>query len=88
MTVTDAPLCDCPRCLPAPADALVRRLIEAAASAIANERPSLEHRPETVRGITLELTLTSTGQVNEATCYVERRTQAGALLCRQTKSQR
>ena len=51
---------------------LVTRLQEAAAAAIANERPTLEHRPEQVKGITLELELSRAGQVVEATCYVQR----------------
>jgi hypothetical protein len=51
---------------------LVERLTAAAAAAIANERPTLEHRPEQVKGITLELELSCAGDVVEATCYVER----------------
>jgi hypothetical protein len=77
-------LCTCPRCVPAPADGLVRRLIEAAALAIANERPSLEHQNGHVRGVTLELVLSSSGQVSEAICYVERRPKAASLLARYT----
>lgn len=61
---------------------LVQRLTEAASAAIANERPSLEHRSETVRGLTIELTLTGAGKLVHATAYVERRTSAGALLNR------
>ena len=63
---------------------LVIRLIEAATAAIANERPSLESPVGHVRGVTIELVLSSQGQVHEAVCYVERRTQGGALLKRQT----
>ena len=61
---------------------LVERLTEASRLAIENERPSLEHRPETVRGLTIELTIGKTGQLGEAVCYVERRTQGTALLGR------
>ncbi len=56
---------------------LVARLIEAAAAAIANERPTLEHRPEQVKGITLELELSRAGDVVEATCYVQRQYRVG-----------
>ena len=61
---------------------LVQRLTDAAAAAILNERPSLEHPVGRVAGITIELLLTGTGQVGEAHVYVERRTQGGALLAR------
>jgi hypothetical protein len=74
--------CDRPCVEPSPADDLVRRLIKAASAAIANERPALAHRPETVRGLTIELTLTGAGQVHEAIVYLERRTKAGALMSR------
>jgi hypothetical protein len=62
---------------------LVSRLTEAAEAAIRNERPALEHPAGHVRGVTIELMLTSTGQVHEAACYVERRTSGAALLDRQ-----
>ena len=51
---------------------LVARLTAAAAAAIANERPTLEHKAEQVKGITLELEVSRTGDVVEATCYVQR----------------
>jgi hypothetical protein len=51
---------------------VVQRLIDAAAAAIANERPALEHKPEQLKGITLELELGRTGEVVEAICYVQR----------------
>jgi hypothetical protein len=51
---------------------VVQRLIDAAAAAIANERPALEHKPEQLKGITLELELGRTGEFVEATCYVQR----------------
>jgi hypothetical protein len=63
---------------------LVTQLTEAATAAIANERASLESAVGHVRGVTLELVLTTQGQVHEAVCYVERRTQGGALLARHT----
>ena len=61
---------------------LVTRLQEAACAAIANERPVLESPVGHVRGVTIELVLSGSGQVHEAVAYVERRTQAGALLAR------
>ncbi len=61
---------------------LVTRLVDAASAAIANERPSLEHAPATVGGVTIELTITRDGQVKDAITYVERRAHAGALLAR------
>ena len=64
---------------------LVERLTEAAAEAAANERPSLEHPIGHVRGVTIELTISSTGQIHECLVYVERRTSAGALLARHVK---
>ena len=51
---------------------LVTRLQAAASAAIANERPTLEHKPEQVKGITLELELSRAGDVVGATCYVQR----------------
>ena len=56
---------------------VVQRLTDAAAVAIANERPALEHKPEQVKGITLELELSRTGDVIEATCYVQRQYRVG-----------
>jgi hypothetical protein len=65
---------------------LVRRLTEAAVAAIENERGALESPAAGhVRGVTIELILTSQGMVHEALAYVERRTSAGALLARHTK---
>ena len=66
---------------------LVTRLTEAATAAILNERPSLESPVGHVRGVTLELVLSSQGQVTEATRYVERRTQGGALLARHIRKE-
>ena len=74
--------CDRYKCAPALVDGLIRRLIEAAALAISNERSALEHPIGHVRGITVELVLSSTGQVSQCVAYVERRTTAGALLGR------
>jgi hypothetical protein len=66
---------------------IVQRLTEAAAAAIANERPALEHPVGHVRGLTVELALTSTGQVSEAVAFVERRTAGPALLAGVTKKE-
>jgi hypothetical protein len=51
---------------------LVERLTEAAAAAIADERPGLEYEPERLRGIVLDLSVNSAGIVTEGTVYVER----------------
>jgi hypothetical protein len=64
---------------------LVAKLTEAAAAAIENERPSLEHRPETVKGLTIELTLGGHGEISQAVVYLERRTKGPALLERHAK---
>jgi hypothetical protein len=61
---------------------LVTRLQQAAAAAIENEAPALKSPVGHVRGVTIELVLTSAGQVRESVAYVERRTSAGALLSR------
>ncbi len=66
---------------------LVQRLTDAATAAIANERPSLEHPVGRVVGLTLELVIDGAGQVREAVCYVERRTQGGALLARHIRKE-
>jgi hypothetical protein len=63
---------------------LVRRLTDAAAAAIVDERPALENPRGHVRVVTIELVLTGAGQVHEAGCYVERRAAGGALLARHT----
>lgn len=55
-----------------PAD-LIARLTDAACAAIANERPSLESGPGQVRGLTVELQISGSGAVTEATSFVERR---------------
>src|SRR5688572_11590457 len=57
---------------------LVETLIEAAASAIRNQQTALKSPVGHVRSVTVELVLTSAGQIHEAVCYVERRTAAGA----------
>lgn len=57
----------------APVD-IVARLAHAAAAAIAHERPSLERGPGLVRGVTIELALSTSGQVTEAVSFIERRT--------------
>ena len=59
---------------------LVSKLTAAAVAAIANDRPALEHPVGHVRGVTVELVLTSARQVHEAHVFVERRTQGVALL--------
>ena len=58
---------------------LVTRLREAATAAIANETPALTHRPETIRGVTVEVTLGKAGGLADVVVYVERRTKADQL---------
>jgi hypothetical protein len=73
LTVSDAPICDCPRRVPATSDDLVRKLIEAAAGAIANQWNDLAYRPEQIRGLMLELELANSGTVIDVTAHVTRR---------------
>src|SRR6266498_3825382 len=61
---------------------LVEKLTEAATAAIRNERPSLEHQPETVKGLTVEIVVGKDGRPGDVVVYLERRTQGGALLGR------
>jgi hypothetical protein len=65
---------------------LEERLVMAAEAAIRDQRQSLAHKPEQVRGITLELTVGRDGLVKEAISFVERRAHAGALLDRYVKA--
>ena len=53
---------------------LTQRLQDAAAAAIADERPTLAHDPARLRGITVELTIANNGAVIEGRCWVERAT--------------
>jgi hypothetical protein len=61
---------------------LVARLQDAAAAAIENERPALESLNGHLRGVTIELVPSSTGQVYEAIGYMERRPSGAGLLPR------
>jgi len=63
---------------------LADRLADAARAAVLNERTALEHPAGGVRGVTIELTVTGAGQLDEATAYVERRSKGPALLARRT----
>jgi hypothetical protein len=63
---------------------LEERLVMAATAAIRNERQALGYRPETIRGLTVEVTLGKAGGLADVVVYVERRTSAGALLDHQT----
>ena len=67
---------------------LVQRSQDAAAAAISQERPALESPEGKVRGVTIELVLTSAGTVHEAAAYVERRTQGPALLARKVATKK
>ena len=55
---------------------LIMRLTDAAAEAIANERPALEHDPARLCGITIELEAANGGQVIDGRCRVERKVKA------------
>ena len=72
MTVSEA-ICSCDCRVPAISDDLVRRLIEAAASAIANQQNDLVYKPEQVRGLMVELELANGGQVIDVTAHITRR---------------
>ena len=52
---------------------LVERLTEAAAAAIADVAPMVEHDVRTVRSVQFELTLANASQVVEATAWIERK---------------
>ena len=56
---------------------LIEKLITAAAEAIQNERPSLDHDPGRVRGVVLDLAI-GPGQSISGSCYVEKRLKLGA----------
>ncbi len=56
----------------APVD-LVARLTEAAAEAIANERPSLEYDANRLRGLVIELTVANNGAVIDGRAWIERK---------------
>jgi hypothetical protein len=50
-----------------------------ATTAIRDLRTSLEHRPASIRGVTVELTVSPTGEVRDVISYIERRDRASAL---------
>ena len=66
---------------------LVTRLTDAAEAAIRDQRQSLAHKPEQVRGITIELTIGRDGLVKEAIMFTERRASAGALMGRHIRKE-
>jgi hypothetical protein len=70
-------VCSNATCEPTPSDELVRRLIEMAALAIANERAALPYRLKTIRVIHGEVTLTSSGTVDECVGHIEKRCEKG-----------
>jgi hypothetical protein len=51
----------------------VRRPIEAAASAIANQQHDLAYKPEQMRGLMVEVELANGGQVVDVTAHVTRK---------------
>jgi hypothetical protein len=58
---------------------LVQRLQAAAGMAIADLRTSLEHRPESIRGVTLEFTVTPARQLRDVVSFIERRDRVNAV---------
>ena len=58
---------------------LEERLVQAAEAAFRNERQALGYRPETIRGLTVEVTLGRAGGLADVVVYVERRTKADQL---------
>ena len=66
---------------------LEERLVQAAEAAIRNERQALVSPVGHVRGVTIALVIDGAGQVREVVCYVERRTQGGALLARHIRKE-
>ena len=52
---------------------LTERLVEAAAEAIRNEVPTLEHDPNGLRGLVLDVTISNGGAVLDVDCHVTRR---------------
>ncbi len=52
---------------------LTERLAEAAVAAIRNERPSLEHDANRLRGLVIELTVANNGAVIDGRAWIERK---------------
>jgi len=59
---------------------LTERLVAAAAAAIADQHRDLARDPGSLKGITVELTVSTRGQVVAGTCYTERRVSVDKLL--------
>ena len=57
----------------------LRRALTIALKAIENERQALGYRPETIRGLTVEVTLGKAGGLADVVVYIERRTKADQL---------
>ncbi len=58
---------------------LLTRLQAAASAALADLRPDLEREPQTIRGVTIEITLGPGGGLADAVSFVERRKKAAQL---------
>lgn len=65
---------------------LMTRVLSAAEAAIRDEARAFEDRPQTIKGLTLEIVLGPTGTVGDVSVYLERRTAGGALLARKAAS--
>jgi hypothetical protein len=63
---------------------LADRLADAARAAVLDQRPSIEHPAGGLRGLTVELIVSSSGQLVEAIAFTERRSKGPALLARHT----
>lgn len=64
---------------------LVARLADAAARAVTRQRRSLEHSEGgAVRGVTVEILLSGSGQIVETVAFIERRSQGGPVMKRPT----
>jgi hypothetical protein len=53
-------------------DELIQRLVDSAAAAIRNERPSIVYDRQRLRGITVELTVSNAGGMVEGEVYLQR----------------
>lgn len=62
---------------------LADKVLAAVVAAVEDVRPDLERDSRSIRGVTVEVTLTTNGAINDALTYLERRKPAaGAVLDR------
>jgi hypothetical protein len=69
----DTALCDCDRCVPAPAEDLIETLGVAASDAIRDQAPALVGGGGSLRSVNIELELSNVGAVVDSPCWIERR---------------